>query len=582
MRPVVVEQCFGWLHDVGDGTGGGDVAVLICPGLGRDRLDAHHALRQLADELAMAGYAAMRFDYPGTGDSGDLAEGGRSPAEHWTGWQNGIGAAMDWLRATTGARRVILIGLRVGAMLATLVAERRHDVSALVLLAPTLLGRSYIRQLRMAAERDRQPDAPPDDGLDFHDIHFSAETVDIVSRVDLRRAVLAPGLRVAMFGGATSQLGGECASAWSERGVAVARAGFEGLEPMLSHNQDTEGAPTDFAAVLGWIRANDPARPGGAPPPSWPAPSLAQPGWIETPLRFGAGGRLFGMLCRPDGRTSDVAVIITNTGRDPHYGFARFSVEFARRLAREGVASFRIDFAGLGDSVGPPGKEDVLSPIYESDRTADIRAATDVLARLGYRHIAIHGLCSGAYHALHAALADPRLATLLLLNLPLLRWRSGDRVDFAHRRVIRPSEYAMKIGDRHVWSRLMHGKLDVGAISRAQFYRVHDEIRAGALRLTERLGWAGPRSVGRRAMAALARRGTRTLFLFSPADHGVNVMEQEFGRGGAGLRAFKGAEMRIVPTFDHVLSTRAMRQTAADAMIRFLAPGPDPAAPDVS
>jgi dienelactone hydrolase len=576
MKPVVVDRCFGWLHAV-DSQQRGDVAVLICPGLGRDRLDAHHAIRQLADELAMAGYPAMRLDYPGTGDAGELVGGEASSDGHWTLWQQSVGAALDWLRAATGAQRVVLIGLRIGGMLATLVAEQRGDVAGLVLLAPVLLGRSYIRQLQIAAEREPYTDASAAGGLNFHDVQFSAETVRLMSAADLRQARLPPGLRVAMFGAPSSGLGNDCVRAWTERGVVVVRASFDGLGPMLAHNQETEGAPTDFSSVLDWIRRTVPAGLATAASVAWPAPSLAQPGWIETPQQFGAGDRLFGMLCEPDGQAGDVAVIITNTGRDPHYGFARFGVEFARRLAREGVASLRIDFAGLGDSVGPAGKESVLSAIYESDRAPDIRAAVDVLARRGYRQIAVHGLCSGAYHALHGALADRRIGTLLLLNLPLLQWRRGDKVDFAHRRIIRPSEYALKIGNRHVWSRLLRGKLDVSEILRAQSYRLYDELRTAGLRFAEQRRWIGPRTVGRRAMAAFAQRGVRTLFLYSPDDHGINVMEQEFGRAGAGLRGFAGAEMRIVPGLDHLLSTRAMRQTVVEMMVRFLVEPHEPA-----
>ena len=110
------------------------------------------------------------------------------------------------------------------------------------------------------------------------------------------------------------------------------------------------------------------------------------------------------MLCRPEKHTSETAVIIGNTGHRPHYGIARFGTEFARQLASAGIASLRIDFAGLGDSIGPNGKENVLSHMLETDRTGDFSAAIDALEQLGYRSFIAHGLCAGAYHAFHAAL----------------------------------------------------------------------------------------------------------------------------------------------------------------------------------
>ena len=45
--------------------------------------------------------------------------------------------------------RIVLVGLRFGAILATVVAADRTDVAGLVLLAPVRRGRSYMRQLIM-------------------------------------------------------------------------------------------------------------------------------------------------------------------------------------------------------------------------------------------------------------------------------------------------------------------------------------------------------------------------------------------------------------------------------------------------
>jgi alpha-beta hydrolase superfamily lysophospholipase len=570
MRPVYVGSCFGWLHS-STATAGGDVAVLICPGVSRDLLDAHHSLRILADMVAAAGYPAMRLDYPGIGDSADLDGDDPAAAEPWGAWRQGIHAALNWLRATTGASRVVLCGLRVGAALATLVAEQRDDVAGLILLAPVQRGRSYIQQLQMQV---RLQGLPAGEGLEYQELRFGADTIDHVSAMDLRRARLPSGTCVAVFEQAASKLGDDCAAAWRDGGAVVHRAGFEGLEPLLRHNQEGEGTAPDFSAVLGWLGGAVAARPTVIAAPSWPTPSLARLGWIETPLRFGAGDRLFGILCRPDRRTSDMAVVIGNTGRDPHYGVARFGVEFARHLASLGVASLRIDFAGLGDSVGPPGKEGAPTSMFECDRTGDFVAAVDVLARLGYRRVAVNGNCSGAYHALRGALADPRVGTLLLVNLPLFEWQPGDSADFANRRATKPSHYLLRVGSRDAWSRLWRGSFDLWAVIRAQAVRLSWQLRAAARRLAERRGWTGAYGAGRGAVAALGRRGARTLFLFSPHENGLDAMEREFGRGAAGLRAYAGAELRIVPDIDHLLSTRPMRRTVISIMARFVM-GPD-------
>jgi pimeloyl-ACP methyl ester carboxylesterase len=55
-------------------------------------------------------------------------------------------AAIAWLKRETGVTHVTLCGLRLGAAFALLVA-RRSPVDALVLLAPVISGRGYVREL---------------------------------------------------------------------------------------------------------------------------------------------------------------------------------------------------------------------------------------------------------------------------------------------------------------------------------------------------------------------------------------------------------------------------------------------------
>lgn len=503
MRPVAFGGCFGWLHGAAAGS---DTAVLLCPGLGRDASTAHRSLRRLADQLAAAGYPTLRFDYPGTGDS---CEAG--PAESWAAWQQSVGVAADWLRAHTGAQRLVLSGVRIGATLAALCAPARDDVAGLVLLEPVLRGKSFVSQLSIEA-RIRNPDARAGDGLELDELVLAAETLRLIAEADLRLVKPNPGCAAAIFTQSRSPVLSACEQGWRGAGAQVAIEGLAGLEPLLrpSHLSADE-PPADFTVLRSWLRATVPAsRTSCLPAEALPDMVALRPaGCIETPLRFGAEAHLFGMLCRPDGDVAcDRAVVIGNTGGDPHHGFARFSIEFARRLAFHGIASLRIDFAGLGDSTNPSDDEaDDVTHVFEVDRGPDIRAAIDALEALGFRHFTVNGLCSGAYHAFQAGLADERVDSLLLVNLP---WFS-----------LRPDK-------------------------------------------------AGPMSFARRSMAQLAHRRARTLLLFAPGDAGLKPVEQHFGPEGSDLRSFPGAVVSVAPGLDHDLTGNAMRRDAAGRMIDFL------------
>lgn len=141
------------------------VAVLLCNPFGEEAARAHRAYRVMARRLEDAGYAAMRFDFSGTGDSsGDIADFG---LDHWI---EDIAAAAEALRRDSGVSRIVLVGLRLGATLASVCLQRGRLRAAHVLLwDPVVDGAQYLRELRaahhayMVAELGRAYSHSPDD-----------------------------------------------------------------------------------------------------------------------------------------------------------------------------------------------------------------------------------------------------------------------------------------------------------------------------------------------------------------------------------------------------------------------------------
>ena len=344
----------------------------------------------------------MRFDYPAAGNSvdGELNESGH----HWTAWLSSIDTAIEWLRGQ-GARRIVLCGLGGGGTLATLAAERRRDIAGLLLFEPAIIGRSYIRQMLLEADLQGGQSMPRELGLEIRENKFGPRSVEQMGAFDLRKAALPVGLKVAVFARPENKTVDECVQAWVTRGVDATRHGFERLYVLLHYDTLAEQDLGDFTRPIAWLKQAVPpmqSYPVANTPVSLPVVVLQPPGCIDMPLRFGPENRLFGMLCRPERGSTEEMVLIPNGGRDPSFGASRQHVVLARRLAQAGIASFRFDFAGLGDSIGPPGKERVFSHAF-TDRIADVRAAIDAVAALGFSRFTIHGLCLGAFHALHGA-----------------------------------------------------------------------------------------------------------------------------------------------------------------------------------
>jgi pimeloyl-ACP methyl ester carboxylesterase len=558
--PITIGNCFGWMH--AGGIPGRNTAVLLCAGLHTDGLTGHHSFRLLADQLAADGYPTLRYDYPGTGDSCDVNEG-----EYWVVLQQSIHNAVDWLRAHTGVTSVVLCGLRIGAMLATIVAEQRNDIAGLILLAPVIRGRSYTRQLFI--ERRLLNIPMPKQGFELHALKLTDETLRVIEEVDLRKIRLMTGCMVSIFAELPLPILGECVSHWQNAGHSVACNDFEKLKPLLRPCSMVHEGPADFSDIMTWLRDAFPAQESSCRTTvDLKQSTLFPPGGCEIPVQFGPRGNLFGILCRPIGeKVTDLTVIIVNAGGVPHYGVARQAVEFARRLATEGISSLRMDFAGLGDSVSPYDGDEERMHIFEADRLVDINAALELLETYGASRFAIHGLCSGAYHAFRAAVADNRISALLLVNLPLFRWQQGDSLDHAAPKTARGfGFYVRKLKNAETWRLLFDGQLHPSRVITFQRKRLIDRAKTTKLLIARKIGWLRNSPVYY-DMETLVRRKTRTLFLFSPWDGGLETIKREFGSSGFKM---KFVTLRVIPDIDHDLTTSDMRRIAADNMIAFL------------
>jgi pimeloyl-ACP methyl ester carboxylesterase len=115
------------------------LGVVLCQPLGHEYIRAHRTFRQLAAQLARAGFPVLRFDYFGCGDSAGVGEEGSVVR-----WQSDINSAIDELKDTSGVSSVAVIGLRLGASLALMATAGRSDIERIVLWDPVLNGREYL------------------------------------------------------------------------------------------------------------------------------------------------------------------------------------------------------------------------------------------------------------------------------------------------------------------------------------------------------------------------------------------------------------------------------------------------------
>lgn len=558
MQSIAFQGCAGWFYDARSRRG-----AVICAPLGLEELCGRRTLHLLAQQLADAGLPTLRFDYRGEGDStGDALDPdcvGR--------WRQDARAAIEELRRLTGVEEVVLVGMRFGALLAAEIAAERDDISHLALIAPVGSGKSYIREARILA-RLIQTDGVPheaDMNNDFGLAGFilSDETSAAISAMSADALTRRPAPNIMLVEEAGSRAGSKVAAHFETLGASVTRIAFPHYELMMRDPALSVPAQDILSPISDWLATG--ARTDNEGRAQEPNIGLSEAGWIEEGVLFGEQA-LAGFYCRPATRAARQCVVFAGPGNNHHVGWGRSHVEFARALAQYGVASLRIDYAGVGDSGG------AQTDIYADERTTDVEAAVAWLAERcpPDGELAIIGVCSGAYHALRLAVRDSRIKRAVLLNQQRYEVGLHHKLSWFAFSLQARIVFAMEAADAPVWKT---------ALLRAALAGLYVLRRTGSLinRARRRLLSAGAQAGvaetngAEESFRALSQRNARVLIVHSPTDPAVPELERLMGPEGHRATALPGVARIVLDGADHLLSSRAARTTYEAALIGFLA-----------
>ena len=115
----------------------------MCHPFAEEKLWSHRVFVNFARSAATAGYAVLRFDFMGQGDSD-----GKSEDCTIDSYITDLNAAIARLKAECPElQNIALVGLRFGATLASIYASRNPDVSGIALWEPVTDGHKYLQEL---------------------------------------------------------------------------------------------------------------------------------------------------------------------------------------------------------------------------------------------------------------------------------------------------------------------------------------------------------------------------------------------------------------------------------------------------
>jgi dienelactone hydrolase len=532
------------------------VAVLLCSPFGWDEMNSHRGRRAWAEHLAVDDIPTLRFDLPGTADSG----GGPLDPGRVAAWTDTVSRAADWLRAHTGCERVAAIGIGLGGLVAARAAAEGAAIEDLVLWGVPARGRTLVRELnafaRLEGSRLAEQGAPPapptpDGTLVAAGYPLSPETRRDLEAIDLSAlaADVARDRSILLLGRDGLRVDERLEEALAGAGADLEVRDGSGYGEMVLGDMHVFRLPlATFAGVSRWLRreAATPARPAPlAPPPAAVAAAELRVG--DVPIRERAialdvpGCQLPGVLSEPAGDGVALTAVLLNAGSQRRTGPSRMWVEIARRWAAAGVPTVRVDVAGIGDADGVSLGWGDAGVFYDGRHRAQVRAALDALEAQGFPpRFLLLGLCSGANWAFHAGVADERVSGAVLLNPGTLFWNRWTSLSLLGRQ-------ARRVALVTTWRRLRAREIGPGGALRAAVAaaiipgRVVTRVRRVRRGVARRLGHTSRLAD---ALERLAASGCHVDLVFT--DREPQRDELEASGGLAELEASPCVELELI------------------------------------
>jgi alpha-beta hydrolase superfamily lysophospholipase len=504
-----------------------DTAVLMAPPFGWEDVCSYRSRRAWAESLAAQGFPVLRLDLPGTGDSaGDATVAASVDA---------LTAAAGWLRAATGCPRVAAVGIGLGGLYACAAASAGAAYDDLVLWAVPARGRTLVREVRAFA-RLGQGAVLPDGSLAANGFVLPAATAADLDALDL--TTLPPPATVTR------------ALLLDRDGIAV----DDGLRTFLAHAAVTAAPGPGYAALMARPQESVPPREVMATVASWLA-EAASPGApaepkppVEQADLGGVRERVLGpgILTEPLGNRADVTAVLLNAGAIRRIGPNRMWVDVARRWARRGVPTVRVDLRSIGDAEGTDRWTGTDGQFYEESYRAEVTALLDDLVARGLPgRFVLGGLCSGAYWSFHVAQRDPRVVGAVLLNPMTFAYDP-----FAE--VLRTSRVLRRVWRASGWRKLLGGESSLSNVTTV--------LRAAAVRVVTKPLPRRPDEAVEPGLDRLRDNGVRTLLVFSAGE----PLREELAREGffERLERWPNLDVRLLdgPADVHTLQPLALQE----------------------
>lgn len=375
-------------------------AVLLAPPIGREVRPARETLRELAIALTRDGFASLRYDHFGCGDSSGSLDDDFDDA-----WSDGVAEGVALLRSL-GAIEISAVGMRMGAPILVKAVERHElGLNSVVFWDPCETGRSFAREMEaLGALQKHEFVSDVAEDTKLIEYPLSEAAMDVLKTYKINQSMngaLATRLLVVVRDDRA------VSSAFRDSWDAQGAQWFESTEQSSMFENPLPRAVTPvetIEVVRAWLVSPPSDSIALSAPSASPVATLHRNvGSVAVRERIVDLGprHMFGVLCEPVGEARGPLMVFVNGVNEDHLGPARLWVDLSRQWAESGLRSIRFDLGGLGESARIPALSD--RPIFDRSLVDDVAVAVRTLDSANASDSVLIGYCSGALLSYRAA-----------------------------------------------------------------------------------------------------------------------------------------------------------------------------------
>lgn len=546
--------------------------VIICAPMGYEYTHSHRSLRHLADTLAQQGFIALRFDFHGMGDS----PGTELDSQRIATWQQNIDSVVAFARANYPGSQLCLAGLRFGATLAYLAAQRVSP-DHLLLWEPIIKGKAYVREM-MALARFSANAMDEKDYIESAGFLMTKETAEEIKTINLLNHL--PGLckNLLLLTRDDRPADDSLIKKITEEGLTASQVSQPGFADMMAEPQETQVPLAAIDFISEWVSRHADTWID-YPPSQQHAPStlvLNQSAGRdilleEKPYWYDSDQSLFSISSQPLATRDKTlpAVILVNSGSVHHVGPNRIYCQLARTFAALGYFVLRLDLEGLGDSCKAVAERE--NHPYQKNAVANIFQAMDSLMKQGVANqFIVGGICSGAHTAYHAGLttveknARGLLSEILLINPLTFYWQEGMSLAIPSdvQNLHDTAYYRQSMRDLDKWKKLLTGKASTVYIFKYALERGKNLSKGFVKDLKEIM--LGPQTRLAIDIEQIIAQKISIRFLLSSRDPGYDIIKSQARRSLRSGLNNKTISLDLVDGADHTFSRKEKRDRLLD------------------